>query len=64
MIISNCVVDSDDNYEFDLKVTKEETEFLVDFAVRSLIQTGLIKLALDEAEQELDLFKKAGGNPS
>ncbi|UOF82013.1 hypothetical protein [Caudoviricetes sp.] len=33
----------------------------MDFAIKSLIRTGLLSVALEQAEQEVELFKQSGG---
>lgn len=61
MLITNCVLDSEGNYDFDLKVDSDETAFLVDYAVRDLIHQGVLKISFEEAQQELELLQEAGG---
>jgi hypothetical protein len=56
MIISNLVENSDGSNDFDFKVDKKESEFLLSFAIKALMREGIIKAALDaEYEQEVDL---------
>ena len=56
MIISNLVENSDGSNDFDFKVDKRESEFLLSFAIKALMREGIIKAALDaEYEQEVDL---------
>ena len=56
MIISNLVENDDGSNDFDFKVDKKESEFLLSFAIKALMREGIIKAALDaEYEQEVDL---------
>ena len=56
MIISNLVENSDGSNDFDFKVDKKESEFLLSFDIKALMREGIIKAALDaEYEQEVDL---------
>tara|TARA_R100001369_G_scaffold51333_1_gene78174 strand:- start:549 stop:737 length:189 start_codon:yes stop_codon:yes gene_type:complete len=56
MIISNLVENSDGSNDFDFKVDKRESEFLLSFAIKALMREGIIKAALDEElAQEIDL---------
>ena len=61
MLISNCVKNEDGSYDFDFHVDNEEAAFLMDHAVKNLIHHGVIQINLDDAQQELDLFKQEGG---
>ena len=60
MIISNTVLNEDGSYDFDFHVDNNECAFLVNFAVQEMIRRGLISLSIEEAQQELDLFKENG----
>ena len=56
MIISNLVENSDGSNDFDFKVDKKESEFLLSYAIKALMREGIIKAALDEEySQEVDL---------
>jgi len=56
MIISNLVENSDGSKDFDFKVDKRESEFLLSYAIKALMREGVIKAALDEEfAQEVDL---------
>ena len=56
MIISNLVENSDGSNDFDFKVDKRESEFLLSFAIKALMREGVIKAALDEEyAQEVEL---------
>lgn len=61
MRISNCVQNEDGSLNFDFYVDSNEAAFLMDHAIKSLVHGGIIQLATDEAEQELELFKNEGG---
>tara|TARA_R100000742_G_C4217698_1_gene42341 strand:+ start:155 stop:343 length:189 start_codon:yes stop_codon:yes gene_type:complete len=56
MIIKNLVENKDGSTDFDFKVDKKETEFLLSFAIKALMREGIIKTALEEGiDQEVDL---------
>ena len=56
MIIKNLSENSDGSCDFDFKVDKRETEFLLSFAIKALLREGIIKTAEEEfAETEVDL---------
>lgn len=61
MLIKNCVKNENGGYDFDFYVDENECSFLMDFAIKSLIRTGLLSVALEQAEQEVELFKQSGG---
>jgi len=62
MIITNCVQNKDGSLDFDFHVDANEASFLMDFSIKELVRRGVISVATDMAEQELDLFKQEGGN--
>ena len=56
MIIKNLVENEDGSSDFDFKVDKRETEFLLSFAIKALMREGIIKTGEEEfAETEVDL---------
>jgi hypothetical protein len=56
MIIKNLVENKDGSTDFDFKVDKKETEFLLSFAIKALMREGIIKTALEEGiDQQVDL---------
>jgi|TARA_R110001592_G_scaffold23567_1_gene92325 hypothetical protein len=56
MIIKNLSENSDGSCDFDFKVDKQETEFLLSFAIKALMREGIIKTGDEEfAETEVDL---------
>mgnify|MGYP003124905249 FL=1 len=56
MIIKNLVENKDGSTDFDFKVDKKETEFLLSFAIKALMREGIIKTALEEGiDQEVEL---------
>ena len=56
MIIKNLVENKDGSTDFDFKVDKKETEFLLSFAIKALMREGIIKTALEEGiDQEVKL---------
>jgi len=62
MIITNCVQNKDGSLDFNFHVDANEASFLMDFSIKELVRRGVISVATDMAEQELDLFKQEGGN--
>ena len=64
MIISNCVLNEDGSLDFDFHVDENEAAFLMDFSIKELVRRGIFSVAAQEVEQELDLFKKNGGQVS
>jgi hypothetical protein len=56
MIIKNLSENSDGSCDFDFKVDKRETEFLLSFAIKALMREGIIKTADEElSEHEVEL---------
>lgn len=64
MIIENCVRNEDGSLDFDFHVDAEEAAFLMDHAVKNLIHHGVIQVNVQEAEQQMALFKYEGGKLS
>lgn len=60
MLISNCVQNDDGSLDFDFHVDPDEAAFLMDFAIKSLIHNGIIKVN-EEENQQLDLFPETEG---
>jgi hypothetical protein len=56
------VQNKDGSLDFDFHVDANEASFLMDFSIKELVRRGVISVATDMAEQELDLFKQEGGN--
>ena len=61
MLISNCVQNDDGSLDFDFHVDSNEAAFLMDYAVKDLVHHGIIKVTVQDVEQELDLYKETGG---
>lgn len=61
MIINNCVQNSDGSLDFDFHVDANEASFLMDLAIKELVRRGVLTIATEQAQQELDLFKQVGG---
>jgi hypothetical protein len=61
MIISNCVQNSDGSLDFEFHVDANEASFLMDIAIKELVRRGVLNIATDIAQQELDLFTNEGG---
>lgn len=61
MIISNCVQNNDGSLDFDFHVDANEASFLMDLAIKELVRRGVLTIATEAAQQELDLFKQDGG---
>jgi len=56
MIIKNLKENEDGSVDFDFKVDKRETEFLLSYAIKALMREGIIKTAEEEfADQQVDL---------
>lgn len=61
MLIKNCVQNNDGSLDFDFHVDQEEAAFLMDYAIKTLITNGIIKIQMEEQQQELDLFENCEG---
>jgi hypothetical protein len=61
MNIKNCVQNDDGSLDFDFHVTPDEAEFLMDYAIKSLIQVGVLMIRPTETQQQLDLFPNCEG---
>ena len=56
MIIKNLVENDDGSVDFDFKVDKQETEFLLSYAIKALMREGIIKTSEEEfTDQQVDL---------
>ena len=58
MIIKNLSENKDGSVDFDFKVDKRETEFLLSYAIKALMREGIIKTSegeFDETEVDLPL---------
>ena len=56
MIIKNLVENEDGSVDFDFKVDKRETEFLLSYAIKALMREGIIKTSEEEfTNQQVDL---------
>ncbi len=65
MRIENCVRNTDDgSLDFDFSVSEQEAAFLMDHAIKNLVFNGILKIQEQEGQQELELFKAKGGQPS
>lgn len=61
MIISNCTQNKDGSLDFDFHVDQEEAAFLMDFSIKELVRRGIYDVAIEDEQQELDLFREEGG---
>ena len=56
MIIKNLQENDDGSVDFDFKVDKQETEFLLSYAIKALMREGIIKTSEEEfTNQQVDL---------
>jgi hypothetical protein len=55
------VQNEDGSLDFDFHVDTEEAAYLMDYAIKSLVNNGIIKLQMDEYDQQLDLFENCEG---
>ncbi len=56
MIIKNLKENDDGSVDFDFKVDKRETEFLLSYAIKALMREGIIKTTEEEfTDQQVDL---------
>lgn len=56
MIVTNAR-NVDGNWDFDLSLQKEEVNFLMNFAVQTLMKEGLLTILEEEGEQKIDLLE-------
>lgn len=61
MLIKNCVQNDDGSLDFDFHVDTDEAAFLMDYAIKSLVFEGILKVQTDQAEQQLEIIKDNGG---
>jgi len=59
--ISNCVQNEDGSLDFDFHVDADEASFLMDFAIKSLIHEGIIRVQPISEQQQYDLFPETEG---
>ena len=50
MILKNLRKQDDGSYDFDFTVSPEEAEYLMDFAIQTLIKEGVIKVTSEGGE--------------
>ena len=55
MLIYNATKDDKDGWDFELKLSQNEIDYLVNFSVGQLLQAGMIELEQKEGEQKVDL---------
>jgi hypothetical protein len=55
------VQNEDGSLDFDFHVDTEEAAYLMDYAIKSLVNSGIIKLQMNEYDQQLDLFENCEG---
>lgn len=55
MIITNAIKEEDNTWTFDLKLTNEEVEILVDYGVQTMLRQGLLILQEQDEEQNIPL---------
>jgi hypothetical protein len=61
MNISDCVQNDDGSLDFNFHVNEEEAAFLMDFAIKSLIHQGIIKVTAESQEISLETFPDTEG---
>ena len=61
MNISDCVQNEDGSLDFNFHVNEEEAAFLMDFAIKSLIHQGIIKVTAESQEINLEAFPDTEG---
>ena len=61
MNISDCVRNEDGSLDFNFHVTEEEAAFLMDFAIKSLVHSGIIKITAESQDIDLDNFPDTEG---
>lgn len=55
MIISNARKDEVGEWKFDMQLSEEETSFLVELSITSLLKVGMLAINEQEAEQQVNL---------
>lgn len=61
MNISDCVQNEDGSLDFNFHVNEEEAAFLMDYAIKSLVHSGIIKITADSQEINLESFPEPEG---
>jgi hypothetical protein len=55
MLIYNAKKNDANDWDFDLKLTEEEVDYLVNMSVSTLLTMGTISLVEQDSEQHIDL---------
>lgn len=55
MIISNARKDEVGEWKFDMQLSEEETSFLVELSITSLLKVGMLAINEQDAEQQINL---------
>ena len=55
MIISNARKDEIGEWKFDMQLSEEETSFLVELSITSLLKVGMLAINEQDAEQQINL---------
>jgi hypothetical protein len=65
LIIYNAHKDDDNSWDFDLKLTDEEVNYLVHMSIQGLLEAGVISLSEVDGEQHIPLPTREGDpNPN
>jgi len=55
VIISNARKDEVGEWKFDMQLSEEETSFLVELSITSLLKVGMLAINEQDAEQQINL---------
>lgn len=62
MLIKNISQNKDGTLDFELKMDQQEADFLISFAINTLLNNGAIMINEEDGDTQVDLFDGFDGN--
>lgn len=62
MLIKNTSQNKDGTLNFELQMDQSEADFLISFAVNTLLNNGSIQINQEDIDNQVDLFEDFDGN--
>jgi len=62
MLIKNISQNKDGTLDFELKMEQQEADFLISFAINTLLNNGAIQINEEDEDTQVDLFEDFDGN--
>jgi hypothetical protein len=62
VLIKNISQNKDGTLDFELKMEQQEADFLISFAINTLLNNGAIQINEEDEDTQVDLFEDFDGN--